>query len=131
MKTLVAFSGTVKDGEAEFRETQMNKGIAESQLPSEFDKEENRVLIVANKYQTGFDQPKLHTMYVDKKLSGVKAVQTLSRLNRICPGKDDTLVLDFVNDPQDILEAFRPFYKTTNLKMISNLMKFTHSIGLY
>lgn len=116
LKTLVAFSGTVKDGEAEFRETQMNKGIAESQLPSEFDKEENRVLIVANKYQTGFDQPKLHTMYVDKKLSGVKAVQTLSRLNRICPGKDDTLVLDFVNDPQDILEAFRPFYKTTILE---------------
>ena len=116
LKTLVAFSGTVKDGEAEYKENQMNNGVSESQLPSEFDKEENRVLIVANKYQTGFDQPKLHTMYVDKKLSGVKAVQTLSRLNRIYPGKEDTLVLDFVNDPQDILESFMPFYKTSILE---------------
>lgn len=93
----------------------MNFGISESQLPQEFDKEENRVLIVANKYQTGFDQPKLHTMYVDKMLSGVKAVQTLSRLNRIDSGKEDTFVLDFVNDPEEILESFKPFYKTTIL----------------
>lgn len=116
LKTLVAFSGTVKDDSVEYRETQMNEGISETSLPAEFDKEESRVLIVANKYQTGFDQPKLHTMYVDKKLSGVKAVQTLSRLNRIYPGKEDTFVLDFVNEPEDILKAFSPFYKTTILE---------------
>lgn len=115
LKTLVAFSGTVKDNDLEFKEPQMNKGISESQLPQEFDKDECRVLIVANKYQTGFDQPKLHTMFVDKKLSGVKAVQTLSRLNRIYPGKEDTFVLDFVNEPDDIKEAFMPFYKVTVL----------------
>lgn len=115
LKTLVAFSGTVKDGELEYKETQMNGGVSESQLPSKFDKDESKVLIVANKYQTGFDQPKLHTMYVDKKLSGVKAVQTLSRLNRIYPGKEDTFVLDFVNEPEDILKSFTPFYKTTIL----------------
>ena len=115
LKTLVAFSGTVKDNELEFRETSMNHGISESQLPAEFDKEENRVLIVANKYQTGFDQPKLHTMYVDKKLGGVKAVQTLSRLNRTYPGKEDTFILDFVNEPEDIRESFQPFYRTTML----------------
>lgn len=115
LKTLVAFSGTVKDNNLEFKESQMNNGILESQLPQEFDKDECRVLIVANKYQTGFDQPKLHTMFVDKKLSGVKAVQTLSRLNRIYPGKEDTFVLDFVNEPDDIKAAFMPFYKVTVL----------------
>mgnify|MGYP000194579851 CR=1 FL=1 len=115
LKTLVAFSGTVKDDSLEYKETGMNGGLSETQLPKEFDKDESRVLIVANKYQTGFDQPKLHTMYVDKKLSGVKAVQTLSRLNRIYPGKEDTFVLDFVNEPDDILEAFKPFYTVTRL----------------
>lgn len=115
MKTLVSFSGAVKDGGLEYKETKMNDGLAEANLPSEFDKENCRVLIVANKYQTGFDQPKLHTMYVDKKLSGVKAVQTLSRLNRTAPGKEDTFVMDFVNDPEDILEAFKPFYQVTVL----------------
>jgi len=115
LKTLVAFSGSVKSDGDEYRETQMNGGISESQLAEEFDKEESRVLIVANKYQTGFDQPKLHTMYVDKKLSGVKAVQTLSRLNRICAGKEDTFVLDFVNEPDEIKDAFLPFYRVTVL----------------
>lgn len=115
LKTLVAFSGTVHDDGEEYRETTMNDGLSESSLPQEFDKDESKILIVANKYQTGFDQPKLHTMYVDKKLSGVKAVQTLSRLNRICPGKEDTFVLDFVNDPEEIREAFLPFYKVTTL----------------
>lgn len=114
IKTLVAFSGTVSDG-VEYKETKMNKGIKEEQLPKEFDKEEHKILIVANKYQTGFDQPKLHTMYVDKKLSGVKAVQTLSRLNRIYPGKEDTFILDFVNDPEDIKASFLPFYRVTVL----------------
>lgn len=114
IKTLVAFSGTVKDGE-EYKETSMNNGIKEDQLPNEFDKDESRILIVADKYQTGFDQPKLHSMYVDKKLSGVKAVQTLSRVNRIYPGKEDTFILDFVNDPEEIRESFLPFYKVTVL----------------
>lgn len=113
LKTLVAFSGTVKDGE-EYKETKMNR-ISETQLRKQFDKDESKVLIVANKYQTGFDQPKLHTMYVDKKLSGVKAVQTLSRLNRIYPGKEDTFVLDFVNEPDEIKDAFLPFYRVTVL----------------
>lgn len=115
LKTLVAFSGTVKENSLEYKETGMNEGISETQLPKAFDKDESRVLIVANKYQTGFDQPKLHTMYVDKKLSGVKAVQTLSRLNRIYPGKEDTFVMDFVNEPEDILESFKPFYTVTRL----------------
>lgn len=115
LKTLVAFSGTVKDNNVDYKETQMNHGLSETRLPKEFDKDESRVLIVANKYQTGFDQPKLHTMYVDKKLSGVKAVQTLSRLNRIYPGKEDTFVLDFANAPEDIQQAFLPFYSVTTL----------------
>ncbi len=115
LKTLVAFSGVVRDDSLEYKEQTMNDGISDSSLPKEFDKEESRVLIVANKYQTGFDQPKLHTMYVDKTLTGVKAVQTLSRLNRIYAGKEDTFVMDFVNEPEDILESFKPFYRTTFL----------------
>lgn len=115
LNTLVAFSGTVNEDGEEYKETQMNDGISEAQLPEKFDQEESRLLIVANKYQTGFDQPKLHTMYVDKKLSGVRAVQTLSRLNRMYPGKEDTFVLDFVNDPDELKEAFQPFYQVTTL----------------
>jgi type I restriction enzyme R subunit len=115
LNTFVAFSGTLKNDGNEYKETSMNNGISQNQLPSEFDKDESRVLIVANKYQTGFDQPRLHTMYVDKKLSGVKAVQTLSRLNRIYPGKEDTFVLDFVNEPEEIKEAFLPFYRVSKL----------------
>lgn len=115
LKTLVAFSGTVKDDSEEYKESKMNGGISETQLPKEFDRDESKILIVANKYQTGFDQPKLHTMYVDKKLSGVKTVQTLSRLNRIYPGKEDTFILDFMNDPDEIKEAFLPFYRVTVL----------------
>ncbi|MBN4069852.1 type I restriction endonuclease subunit R, partial [bacterium AH-315-G05] len=116
VKTLVSFSGTVKDNEFDFTERGMNDGLADTKLPAEFDSDEFKVLIVANKYQTGYDQPKLHTMYVDKKLSGVKAVQTLSRLNRISAGKEDTFVLDFVNDPDDVLASFAPFYETTMLE---------------
>lgn len=74
-----------------------------------------RILIVADKFQTGYDEPLLHTMYVDKGLSDIKAVQTLSRLNRCCSGKSDTFVLDFVNDPEDIKKAFERYYKTTIL----------------
>ncbi|MBA7590717.1 hypothetical protein ES708_32847 [subsurface metagenome] len=85
-------------------------------MPKKFDTSDYRLLLVADKYQTGFDQPLLHTMYVDKKLSGVKAVQTLSRLNRINPGKEDTFVLDFVNDEQTIYEAFQPYYELTTVE---------------
>jgi len=82
-------------------------------LPEKFATDEYQVLLVAEKYQTGFDQPLLHTMYVDKRLAGVQAVQTLSRLNRIHTGKEDTFVLDFVNEEQEILDAFQPYYEQT------------------
>ena len=117
MKALVAFSGKVKlpDDETEYTEAGMN-GFTEDKLTKEFDKDDYQVLLVANKYQTGFDQPKLCAMYVLKKLKGVSAVQTLSRLNRICPPYDKhTFVLDFVNEYEDIQAAFAPFYTTTLL----------------
>jgi type I restriction enzyme R subunit len=116
IKTLVAFSGIVIDPKIEkktWTEVAMNDGIKETELPEKFDTNEYQVLIVAEKYQTGFDQPFLHTMYVDKKLSGIQAVQTLSRLNRMCAGKEDTFVLDFRNTPEEIYEAFKPFYEQT------------------
>ena len=117
---LVAFSGSVQDGDVEYTESKLNvrkdgTQIKESQTKSEFH-ENFHVLIVAEKYQTGFDEPLLHTMIVDKKLKGVKAVQTLSRLNRICQGKTDTFVLDFINKQEDIQEAFQPFYQETLLE---------------
>jgi type I restriction enzyme R subunit len=114
-RALVAFSGTVRDGKIEYTESQMNGGISEKQTAEEFKKDECRFLIVAEKFQTGFDQPLLEAMYVDKKLSGVNAVQTLSRLNRMAAGKTDTFVLDFVNTTEDIKEAFQPYYTTTIL----------------
>ncbi|MEI9941983.1 MAG: type I restriction endonuclease [Pseudomonadota bacterium] len=113
---LVAFSGIVKDPdfeEVELNEVGMNKGIKEKELPEKFDSDQFQVLLVANKYQTGFDQPLLHTMYVDKRLSGVQAVQTLSRLNRMAPGKVDTFILDFVNDAEEIRRSFQPYYEQT------------------
>jgi type I restriction enzyme R subunit len=116
IKTLVAFSGTVIDPDApavEYTEVGMNKGIREKELPERFASDEYQVLLVAEKYQTGFDQPLLHTMYVDKRLAGIQAVQTLSRLNRTHPGKEDTFVLDFVNEPEEILAAFQPYYEQT------------------
>ena len=116
IKTLVAFSGTVVDPDVpgvEYTEVGMNKGIREKELPERFGTEEYQVLLVAEKYQTGFDQPLLHTMYVDKRLSGIQAVQTLSRLNRTHSGKEDTFVLDFVNEPEEILAAFQPYYEQT------------------
>ncbi|MCI8413291.1 MAG: type I restriction endonuclease subunit R [Clostridia bacterium] len=114
---LVAFSGKVKlDGdETEYTETFMN-GFSEDKLPKKFDSDDYNVLLVANKYQTGFDQPKLCAMYVLKKLRGVNAVQTLSRLNRTClPWDKKTFVLDFVNKYEDIVKAFEPYYTTTLL----------------
>lgn len=116
IKTLVSFSGTVIDPDApgvEYTEAGMNRGIREKELPERFAGEEYQVLLVAEKYQTGFDQPLLHTMYVDKRLAGIQAVQTLSRLNRTCPGKEETFVLDFVNEPEEILAAFQPYYEQT------------------
>lgn len=115
VKVLVAFSGEVYDIDTKtnYTEAGINK-ISESQLPEAFDEDYN-VLIVAEKYQTGFDQPLLHTMFVDKKLSGIKAVQTLSRLNRTCEGKTDTFVLDFVNKAEEIQSAFQDYYQGTVL----------------
>lgn len=115
IRTLVAFSGTVEDPDAPGRtwsEDGMN-GFRESELPAKFETDDYQVLLVAEKYQTGFDQPLLHTMYVDKRLDGVQAVQTLSRLNRRCIGKEETFVLDFYNEREDILLAFKPYYEST------------------
>lgn len=116
IKILVAFSGKVIDDNTPdgVSESQMT-GYSEKELPEIFDREEYKILIVADKYQTGFDQPLLQTMYVDKKLSGVKAVQTLSRLNRTCAGKEDTFVLDFVNDRETIFASFQPYYEITTV----------------
>lgn len=123
LRTLVAFSGSVQDphsGPDEFTESNMNPAI-KGQEPSEaFKRDEYRILLVANKYQVGFDQPLLHTMYVDKRLSGVLAVQTLSRLNRMFPGKEDTFVLDFVNKPEEILASFQPYYRTAQLEDVTD-----------
>ncbi|TEU12005.1 MAG: type I restriction endonuclease subunit R [Anaerolineales bacterium] len=118
IKVLVAFSGTVPDPDVpgkEYTEVGMNNGIKEKELPAKFATDEYQVLVVAEKYQTGFDQPLLHTMYVDKRLAGIQAVQALSRLNRTHPGKDDTFVLDFVNETQEILDAFQPYYEQTSI----------------
>ncbi len=114
IRTLVAFSGTVQDdeiGDVTYTEEQMNDGIREKELPERFATQDYQVLLVAEKYQTGFDQPLLHTMYVDKRLAGIQAVQTLSRLNRVHPLKEDTFVLDFVNDREEIREAFKSYYE--------------------
>jgi len=116
IRSLVAFSGTVEDPDdpgASYTEVSMNDGLAESELPETFERDDYRVLLVAEKYQTGFDQPLLQTMYVVKKLAGVQAVQTLSRLNRMAPGKARTFVLDFANEEADICKAFKPYYETT------------------
>ncbi|MEB2048871.1 type I restriction endonuclease [Xanthomonas campestris pv. campestris] len=116
IRSLVAFSGAVEDPEdpgASYTEVAMNDGLAESELPEAFERDDYRVLLVAEKYQTGFDQPLLQTMYVVKKLAGVQVVQTLSRLNRMAPGKKRTLVLDFVNKEEDIHKAFKPYYEST------------------
>lgn len=123
---LVAFSGMVKDRGEEFTEEKLNQRkdgstIKEDQLRHDFHGDDFNVLIVAEKYQTGFDEPLLHTMFVDKKLDGVKAVQTLSRLNRIYPGKEDTFILDFVNTGDDIQEAFKPYYEATILDEAINI----------
>ncbi len=120
LDVLVAFSGEVADDGESYTEEKINKTkdgetIKEKALPAAFHTDDFGMLIVAEKYQTGFDEPLLHTMFVDKPLSGVKAVQTLSRLNRTAKGKQDTFVLDFVNSAEDIKKSFEPFYEETVL----------------
>jgi len=117
IRPLIAFSGTVKDPytQEEFTEPGMNidiitgKHISEAQLADKFETNDYQILLVANKYQTGYDQPKLCAMYVDRKLSGIQAVQTLSRLNRMFAGKSEPFVLDFVNEPEIIYQSFKPY----------------------
>ncbi|PWQ95507.1 type I restriction endonuclease subunit R [Leucothrix pacifica] len=134
VKSLVAFSGVLPDPDMpdkSWTEVAMNGGIKESELPEKFDSDEYQVLLVAEKYQTGFDQPLLHTMYVDKKLAGIQAVQTLSRLNRTCAGKEDTFVLDFRNKQDEIFEAFKPFYVQTPAEELTDaqhLYRLQHQI---
>ena len=123
LKALVAFSGSVEDlesGPDEFTEATMNPDTKGRDPAEAFKQDEYRLLLVANKYQTGFDQPLLHSMYVDKRLSGVLAVQTLSRLNRTCPGKEETFVLDFVNKPDEILESFQPYYRAAAMESVTD-----------
>jgi type I restriction enzyme R subunit len=123
VRPLVAFSGEVTDPETGERYTEPGlnidsaggQPISEARLPERFDSPDYNVLLVANKYQTGFDQPKLYAMYVDKRLDGVQAVQTLSRLNREVPGKSEPFVLDFRNEAEDIYRAFKPYYDATLL----------------
>ncbi|MEW1834269.1 DEAD/DEAH box helicase family protein [Microbacterium sp. NPDC079995] len=139
VRSLVAFSGTVEDpedvGEGLTERTQ-NPGVP-SDLSEAFKPATFNVMIVAEKFQTGFDQPRLVAMYVDKRLGGVQAVQTLSRLNRTYPGKDKTFVLDFVNDPQEVLDAFLPYYRkatltaTTDPNLIYDLVVKLDSSGIY
>lgn len=114
LKALVAFSGTVKDEGIDYTEGGMN-GLAEAQTAEAFKKDEYKLLIVAEKFQTGFDQPLLHTMYVDKRLNGLHAVQTLSRLNRTHPDKTETFILDFANEAEGMEKAFQPYYERTVL----------------
>jgi len=139
VRPLVAFSGKVTDPETgvEYTEPGMNtdvvtgKPISEAALPSRFETPDYQVLLVANKYQTGFDQPLLCAMYVDKRLDGVQAVQTLSRLNRMIPGKDAPFVLDFVNDTENIYNAFKPYFDKTELAAPSDpamLNKLKHEL---
>ncbi len=134
VRALVAFSGTVEDPDVpgkSYTEPGMNGGISEKQLPAAFASDAYNVLLVANKYQTGFDQPLLRTMYVDKRLAGVQAVQTLSRLNRKCRGKEDTFILDFVNDEEEIRRSFQPYYEQTTVSETAdpqNLYKLQHQL---
>ena len=132
IEAMVAFSGEVEFSEKEpissalvgdkFTENNMNPGLNGRDMRKAFDTDDYQIMIVANKFQTGFDQPKLCAMYVDKKLSGVECVQTLSRLNRTYPGKETTgtFILDFFNESEDILNSFKPYYQTAELTDVSN-----------
>lgn len=142
INVLVAFSDSIKIGEEEYTEEKLNKRadgtvIKEDQLPAEFKKDTYKILVVAEKYQTGFDEPLLHTMFVDKKLKDVKTVQTLSRLNRTTSGKKDTFVLDFVNSAEEIQDAFKRYYECTlldeeiNVNLIYDTKNLIRGYGLY
>ena len=130
LNAMVAFSGEVtfsaSDPNSEgllgeqFTETSMNPGLKGRDMRKAFDSDDYDVMIVAQKFQTGFDQPKLCAMYVDKKLGGLECVQTLSRLNRVYPGKEETYILDFFNDPADVLAAFQEYYETAHLLDVSD-----------
>ncbi len=127
IRALVAFSGKVPGAHVdatltgeEFDENNLNADFKGQDLRHVFDTDQYKVMLVANKFQTGFDQPKLVAMYVDKKISGVDAVQTLSRLNRTYPGKDRTYVIDFANDPEEILAAFKLFYKEAKIEDVQD-----------
>ena len=122
---LVAFSGTVSDDGDEVTEAKLNR-FPDTETAARFDTDAYRLLVVAEKFQTGFDQPKLYAMYVDKTLTGLAAVQTLSRLNRTHPDKDGTFVLDFVNDATQIAEAFEPTTARRSLPSDPNLLYDTH-----
>lgn len=122
IRAMVAFSGEVVDPDStdNYTERSMNPDLKGRDLRKAFDTPDYQVMLVANKFQTGFDQPKLCAMYVDKKLTGVDCIQTLSRLNRTYPGKETTFVLDFVNDPDDVLEEFQKYYETAKLDNVSD-----------
>src|SRR5438874_9596923 len=125
MGTLVAFSGKVNDKESGpdgFTEnsSSLNPNLRGRDIREAFKGDEYQILLVANKFQTGFDQPLLCGMYVDKRLAGIQAVQTLSRLNRAHPGKDTTYVLDFVNEAADVLAAFKTYYATAELSDVTD-----------
>lgn len=129
VRAMVAFSGEVPNSDVseaslpadhQFSETSLNPGLNGRDMRKVFDTPDYRVMIVANKFQTGFDQPKLVAMYLDKKISGVEAVQTLSRLNRTFPGKDKTFVIDFANEAEDILAAFKTFYRDARVADIQD-----------
>ena len=120
IRAMVAFSGEVPDNGVEYTERNMNPELNGRDMRKAFDTPDYQVMLVANKFQTGFDQPKLCAMYVDKKLTGVDCIQTLSRLNRTSLGKESTYVLDFVNDPQDVLEEFQKYFETATLDTVSD-----------
>lgn len=124
IQAMVAFSGKVNDDyvgdNKEYTEANMNPKLKGRDMRDAFDTDEYQVMLVANKFQTGFDQPKLCAMYVDKKLSGIDAVQALSRLNRTYPGKDVVFILDFINRPEDIKSAFNPYYKNAQIEDITD-----------
>ena len=129
IQAMVAFSGEVTNTDVDdgkfpadhaFNETNMNPGLKGREMRKVFNTQEYRVMIVANKFQTGFDQPKLVAMYVDKKVSGVEAVQTFSRLNRTYPGKDRTFIIDFANDAEEILDAFKTFYRDAKVSDVQD-----------
>ena len=124
MQAMVAFSGKIADdiegNDKEYTEANMNPNLKGREMRKAFDTNEYQVMLVANKFQTGFDQPKLCAMYVDKKLGGVDCVQTLSRLNRTYAGKEQTFIIDFYNEAEDIKEAFEPYYNTTELEDVTD-----------